>query len=81
MWMAIAVPLLVGGLALALQQVEERLDRVVVAKPRARRAPRGCPAPRQVRMATGGPAWPTGPPGLPRTTSPVPVGRSAVTGA
>jgi hypothetical protein len=38
MWMAIAVPLLVGALALALQQVEERLDRGW-----RRRGSTGCP--------------------------------------
>jgi hypothetical protein len=44
MWVAIAiaVPPLVGALALALQQVEERLDHVV-AEARVHRVPEGVP--------------------------------------
>jgi hypothetical protein len=76
MWMAIAVPLLVGGLALAMQQVEERLDRGV-AEARVHRVPKGVPRTsagsnghRRALVADGAP-------GLRRTTSSVPVGRAA----
>jgi hypothetical protein len=81
MWVAIAiaVPPLVGALALALQQVEERLDHVV-AEARVHRVPEGVPrTPAGCERPPSGPRGRTGPRGSPPdvTSAGRPVGRSA----